>query len=276
MEATPPPPPAPDALAEEHAALDREEVELMRLRVIAPLWLRENPGLVLTGIYVAASIIGVLYHFLFFRRFGVNVLEFSEASDFLMVVVRDPLTVALALLGIPFYLVYGALTTPLSRWGRRHFATLRSTPEKRRKLHESMRPWWPLMQGAFIGIYAILFVMLYSTWRAKQIRAGDFRKVAVEYKTDSPRPDGSLRVEGLGLLGTTARFVFLYDQASRRTEVVPLDAIARLVWDARTRRERAADAAPASPPESAVEAPAKPPAPAVAPPVNPPAKPGNP
>ncbi len=209
MHATPPPPPAPDALAEEHAALDRDEAEFMRLRVIAPVWLRENPGLVLSGIYVAASIIGVLYHFLLFRRFGVNVLEFSEASDFLMVVVRDPLTVALALLGIPFYLVYGALTTPLSRWGRRHFATLRSTPEKRRKLHESMRPWWPLMQGAFIGIYAILFVMLYSTWRAKQIRAGDFRKVAVEYKTDSPRPDGSLRVEGLGLLGPTARFVFL-------------------------------------------------------------------
>ncbi len=276
MHATPPPPPAPDALAEEHAALDRDEAEFMRLRVIAPVWLRENPGLVLSGIYVAASIIGVLYHFLLFRRFGVNVLEFSEASDFLMVVVRDPLTVALALLGIPFYLVYGALTTPLSRWGRRHFATLRSTPEKRRKLHESMRPWWPLMQGAFIGIYAILFVMLYSTWRAKQIRAGDFRKVAVEYKTDSPRPDGSLRDEGQGLLGTTARFVFLYDQANRRTEVVPLDAISRLVWDARTRRERAADAAPASPPESAVEAPAKPPAPAVAPATNPPAKPGNP
>ncbi len=215
----------------------------MRLRLIAPLWLRENPGLVLSAIYVAASIIGVLYHFLFFRRFGVNVLEFSEASDFLMVVVRDPLTVASPCWGVPFYLVYGALTTPLSRWRRRHFAALRSTPEKRRKMHERMRPWWALIQGSFIGIYAILFVMVYSAWRAKVIRAGDFRKVAVEFKTDSPRPDGFLRIEGLTLLGPTARFVFLYDQVNRRTEVVPLDSIARLVWDARTRRERAADAA---------------------------------
>jgi hypothetical protein len=266
MQATPTPPPAPDADLAEQEALDREEAEFMRLRIIAPLWLRENPGLVLTGIYVAASIIGVLYHFLFFRRFGVNVLEFSEASDFLMVVVREPLTVALALLGVPFYLVYGALTTPLGRWSRRHFAALRSTPEKRRKMHERMRPWWPLMQGSFIGIYAILFVMSYSTWRAKQIRAGDFRKVAVEYKTDSPRPDGTLRIEGLGLLGTTSRFVFLYDQANRRTEVVPLDAIARLVWDARTRREREADAAPVSPA----------PLPAAKPPANPVSKPVNP
>jgi len=268
MHATPLPPPAPDATLAEQEALDREEAEFMRLRLIAPLWLRENPGLVLSAIYVAASIIGVLYHFLFFRRFGVNVLEFSEASDFLMVVVRDPLTVALALLGVPFYLLYGALTMPLSRWSRRHFAALRSTPEKRRKMHERMRPWWPLMQGGFIGIYAILFVMVYSSWRAKQIRAGGFRKVAVEYKTDSPRPDGTLRLEGLGLLGTTARFVFLYDQVNRRTEVVPLDAIARLVWDARTRRERAADAAPVPVP--------KPPEPVVPPPAKLPSKPGNP
>lgn len=238
----------------------------MRLRLIAPLWLRENPGLALSAIYVAASIIGVLYHFLFFRRFGVNVLEFSEASDFLMVVVREPLTVALALLGVPFYILYGVLTTPLSRWSRRHFAVLRNTPEKRRKMLERMRPWWPLMQGSFIGIYAILFVMVYSTWRAKEIRAGEFRKVSVEYKTDSPRPDGFLRIEGLGLLGTTSRFVFLYDPANRRTEVVPLDAIARLVWDARSHRERAADAAPASPS----------PVPAAKSPANPPAKPVNP
>lgn len=268
--------PVPDADLAEQEALDREEAELMRLRVIAPLWLRENPGLVLTGIYVAASIIGVLYHFLFFRRFGVNVLEFSEASDFLMVVVREPLTVALALLGVPFYVVYGALTTPLSRWSRRHFAYLRSTPEKRRKSHERLRPWWPLVQGSFIGIYAILFVMVYSTWRANQIRAGDFRKVTVEYKTDSPRPDGTLRIEGLGLLGTTSRFVFLYDQVNRRTEVVPLDAIARLVWDARTRRERTADAAPTLPPEPATAQTAKPPQPGATPPANPPSKPGNP
>lgn len=100
----------------------------MRLRLIVPLWLRENPGLVLTSLYVFASLVGVLYHFLFFRRFGVNVLEFSEASDFLMVVVREPLTVALALLGVPFYLVYVALTTPLSRLGQAQFFRVAQSP----------------------------------------------------------------------------------------------------------------------------------------------------
>lgn len=248
----------------------------MSLRLTAPVWLKDNPALGLTGIYLFASLVGVFFHFLLLRRFGFNVLEFSETSDFLMVVVREPLAVVLALLGVPFYLGYVALTMPLSRWGRKHFAWLRFTPEKRRKTLDGMRRWWPLMQGLFICVYAVVFVMIYSQWRAAVIRDGDFRKVTVEFKTDSPRADGALRAEGLALLGTTGRFVFLYDPAARRSEVVPLDAIARLVWDARTRRERAADAAPVAPPAPVTVPPSKPPEPAVAPPAHPPAKPGGP
>lgn len=175
---------------------------------------------------------------------------------------------------MPFYLVYVAVTTPLGRWARRNFSGLRKAPEERRKYYARMRPWWPLIQGAFITVYAVLFVMFYSQWLASKIRGGDYRKVAVEFKTDSPLAGGAFRAEGRALLGTTARFVLLFDPVAKRTEVVPLDSISRLVWDARTRRERAA--APVSPPEPAAVPPAKPPAPVVAPPANPPSKPGNP
>ena len=46
----------------------------------------------------------------FFRRFQLNVLEFSDATDFLRVVVREPLTVAMASLGLFFYWGYMWLT----------------------------------------------------------------------------------------------------------------------------------------------------------------------
>lgn len=236
-------PPVSDSLNEEHAALDREDAELLRLRVLAPLWLRENPGLVLTALYIGASLVGILFHYLFLRRFGLNVLEFSETSDFLMVVVREPLTVALALLCVPFYIGYGALTVPMGRWARRRFAILRSTPEKRRTNQVRMRPWMPALQISFIVVYAVVFVMFYSQWRAYQVRSGNFKKVTVEFKTDSPMADGALRAEGRALLGTTSRYVFFYDPVAKRSDAVPLDAIARMVWDARSRRERAADAA---------------------------------
>ena len=235
-------PPAGDLLAGQHADLDREEHELMRLKLAVPDWLRDNPGLCLTLIYLFASVVGVIFHSRLLKRFGFDVLEFSETSDFLMVVVREPLAVALALLGVPFYLVYGAATERASGWVRRKTNWLRATPVKRRKSLDDLRRMRPWIQAGFICAWAVVFVQYYSLWRSRQIRAGDFRKVTVHYKTDSPVPGGGLSAEGLAVIGTTSRYVFFYDPATKRSEVVPLDAIARLVWDARTRKEREAEA----------------------------------
>lgn len=215
----------------------------MRLQLAWPGWLRDNPGLSLTMLYLFASVVGMVFHYQLLKRFGFNVLEFSETSDFLMVVAREPLTVALALLGVPFYVFYMKTTMGVSDWAKKKSAWMRSTPEKRRKTLDGMRRWRVWIQLLFIGVWAMAFVQFYSLWRSRQIRAGEFRKVTVHYKTDSPNATGALRAEGLALLGTTSRYIFLYDPEAKRSEVVPLDSIARLVWDARTRKEKAADAA---------------------------------
>ncbi len=235
-------PPAGDPLAVQHADLDREEQELMRLKLSMPGWLRDNPGLNLTLVYLLASVVGMVFHYLLLQRFGFNVLEFSETSDFLMVVVREPLAVALALLGVPFYLVYRAAMAQLGGLVRRKTNWMRATPEKRRKDIANVRRLQPWIQAAFICVWAVVFVQYYSFWRAGQIRDGDFRAVTVHYKTDSPAAGGALTADGMALLGTTSRYVFFYDPATKRSAVVLLDAMARLVWDARTRKEKAADA----------------------------------
>jgi hypothetical protein len=265
-------PPVPDPVAEEEALLDRQARELLRLRLVVPVWLRRNPGLTLTALYLFASVVGVFFHFLLLRRFGFNVLEFSETTDFLMVVVREPLTVALALLGVVFYVVYIGAANWVGALVQGRFPRLKWSLEKRRKHLEDIRRIAPWLQVSFIGVYALVFVMVYSKWRANRIKDGDFRPMIVDYKTDSPLADGTFRAKNLALLGTTSRFLFFYDPATKRADVVPLDSIARLNWDARTRREKKADqeaaasteaAAAASTPAPAapVEVPAVPPAP---------------
>ncbi|AOS43142.1 hypothetical protein Verru16b_00183 [Lacunisphaera limnophila] len=206
----------------------------------------------------------MFFHHLLLRRFGLNALDFSETTDFLMIVVREPLTVALALLGVPFYIVYGNTVVKVGGWLQRVFPRLKRSPAQRRQSLETTRRWGPWLQVAFILTYALLFLMLYSTWRANRIKAGNFRPLIVEYKTDSPRVDGSQRSDHLALLGTTSRFAFLYDPTARRTEVVPLDSIARLSWDGRTRREQEADEKAARP-TPAANPPASSPLPAAAP-----------
>jgi hypothetical protein len=267
--------PAPELPTEEEALLDRQEREFHRAQLVIPAWLRRNPGVTLTALYLFASVIGVFFHYQLLRRFGFNALDFSETTDFLMVVVREPLTVALALLGVPFYLAYGALVVWIGTAVQRRFPRFKKSPETRRRNLESMRRLRPWLQGAFIGTYALLFVMIYSKWRATRIKEGDFRPMILDYKTDSPRPDGSLRTENLALLGSTARFAFFYDPATKRADVVPLDSIARLNWDARTSREREAAKETPTTAEAVTSVPAAPAvvptAPDAPPPAGPPA-----
>lgn len=99
----------------------------------------------------------------------------------------------------------------------------------------------PYVQAGFVLVYAMLFVLLYSAYQANRVRAGDFPKVTVEYKVDADSVRDPVTAT---LLGTTSRFLFVYRPETRRAEAIPFDAIARLSWDARSRREREADAEP--------------------------------
>lgn len=205
-----------------------------------PQWLKDNPGLVFTALYLMLSMIGLLYQFLFFRRFQLNVLEFSDATDFLMVVVREPLTIAMASLGLFFYWGYMWLSLRLTERFYRRWPRWRKDPVKLEASRERARKMVPSAQLTFIGVYAVLFTMLYSTWQSKRVREGAFPAVSVQFKADAV--SGSAPFQAT-LLGTTSRFVFLYRAETKRAEALPFDAIALLSWDARRQKERDADAA---------------------------------
>lgn len=217
--------------------------EIWKPRLRVPNWLRENPGLVLSALYLLLSAVGLLYQFLFFRRFKLNVLEFSDATDFLMVVVREPLTIAMASLGLFFYWGYMWSSLRVAGWCYRRWPRWRKDPAKLAASREKARKMVPSAQASFILTYAVLFTLLYSTWQAKRARDGDFPRVTVQFKTDAVAQAAPFEAT---LLGTTSRFVFLYRAETKRAEALPFDAIAQLSWDARRNREREADAAHAA------------------------------
>ena len=130
---------------------------------------------------------------------------------------------------------------------KRKWPKIMGTPEKQEKTRRKLQRIVLPMQIGFIGVYALVFVVMYSKYQANKIKAADRAKVTVEYRTDAP----SARPTPVGavLIGTTARFVFLYFHGTKEAEVVPVDAIARLTWDARFGKEKtpaAATPAPAS------------------------------
>lgn len=234
MTAVPPPPP-------DDPTSTAPDWEIWRPRLTVPAWLRSNPGLVFSAAYLVLSVVGLVYQWMFYRRFRLNVIELSDATDFLMVVVREPLVVAMASLGLGFYYVYMRGSLAVAGWCYRRFPRLVRDPAKLAESREKARRMAPGMQLAFIVTYALVFTGMYSLWQEKRARGGDFPQVTVEYKAgalaEAPRV--------ATLLGSTSRFVLLYDAEARRAQAVPADSIARLSWDARSRKEREQAAAPA-------------------------------
>jgi hypothetical protein len=217
--------------------------EIWKPRLRVPNWLRENPGLLLSVVYLSLSAVGLLYQYLFFRRFKLNVLEFSDAADFLMVVVREPLTIAMASLGLAFYWVYMWSSLKAAGWFFRRWPRWRTDPAKLAASREKARKMAPSAQVMFILTYAVLFTMLYSTRQADRARGGAFPRVTVQFKADAIPQAAPFEAT---LLGTTSRFVFLYRAETKRAEALPFDAIAQLSWDARRRQDREADEAGSS------------------------------
>jgi hypothetical protein len=177
---------------------------------------RQHPTLVLTAGYVVLTLVGLVYSAWLFLYFRINIIEYSETSDFLLAAVRAPLVILLAIL--PALIVF--LIGKVVAWARRKF------PRYDARYKRNERKWWSAehLRGpiwiAFIIVYAILFTQLYAKRVASEIRAGNGRKVRIELANGAPQS-----ADLPTLIGTTGSFVFLYYPEANETKIVPFNAV---------------------------------------------------
>jgi hypothetical protein len=196
-----------------------------------PPWWRtllaeEHLGLMLTLSYLILTLVGLSYEFWFFKYFRITIVEYVETSDFLLAAVREPLVIVLAIL--PLFLI--RLYLRFERWLR-----LRSPRFARRQQRWESKPYYtPAVRQAlwsFVALlYAFLFIQLYAERVTDRIKAGQGREVHIELGSGAPPPSPAL------LLGTTAKFVFIYVPAEKQTHIIPFDNVSRLVVSSEKRR----------------------------------------
>ena len=182
---------------------------------------REHPGLLLTAGYLALTIVGLIYELWFFMYFRINILEYVETSDFLLAALRTPLVIVLSVLPLP--LVW--LLIRSNEWLRHRFPQYGSW-DRRVLGTAGQRAMW----GLFVLIYAVLFTQLYAERVADRIKEGHGREVQVELASGARFASRTL------LLGTTSKFVFLYLPMEKKTHVVPIENLSRLVVSAEKSR----------------------------------------
>ena len=167
---------------------------------------REHPALLVSTFYLAASFIGMFYSWAYLRRFGINVFNYSQISDFLLVSLKEPFTWGLVILAVILVLIDNASSRRIER----------RTPAKWLAWYGS--PKYRFMNNFVAILMVLLFLYSYAFAQARDTRDGDGKYVDVMF-ADSGAATTAL------LLGTTGQFVFLYDDDTERVDIHPIENI---------------------------------------------------
>ena len=194
---------------------------------IRRLWdvCRREPMLLVTLSYLFVSVIGLWDSYWFYRRFDIPVLEYMQSSDYFVSGLRRPVYLLL----LSWVLLAAAAALWPMRWRERN-PERAARIERRwwgRFLFPRRTDWWVYfgLQPETATVLTSLLVMgfvfsAYSGAQAEVIRAGGGNLVEVGIGSDRQPLAGDWR-----MLGTSSAFVFLWDPAAGRTEVVPIEAI---------------------------------------------------
>ena len=195
-------------------------------------YLAAHPATAATAAYLYVSVLGSVYEWVYFRQFGVNIFDFAEANDFLLAAFRQP--IALLLL-VGSLLVYGSilLTSDVTERGilklagrltRTRAAVTEAAGKGIRFL--TTGSYWQTSPGRAInnGLWTVAFAM-YSLgpmvgvgmWDAKRLKE-EGELVCVKRRS----ADDSL---GTVLVGTTERFVILYEPGAGDVSIVALSEV---------------------------------------------------
>jgi hypothetical protein len=193
------------------------------------MFVREHPALALTLVYLAVTFVGRLDELWYFEFFKINIFNYSSPEDFFLAPVRNPIVV-------PFLLV-PALIIVFAAWVR----DKRSEPDQPTLSAQSnsLRHWWghPMARlaiGSMIVVTtAAALTQIHASRRSSEMKAGVGRRVSFE------RTDGIKFSEQPLLLGSTARFFFLYYPDRKVTEIVPVGNTALMTVDSHARLDSA-------------------------------------
>lgn len=199
------------------------ELTPVALRGLRERFRAEHVGLLLTLVYLFLAGVGMLHEALVFYAFRVNIIAFAEPSDFILAAFRDPLVVAVNLSALPLVWAYFS-------WARRRSQRAATGPRWLRGSDASrafVARHFSTLFVAAVALYALAFSLTYASMTARRLRQGQGQHVHVELVADPAH--SAADTTSMLLLGTTQKFVFLYDPARRATSVIPASNIARLV-----------------------------------------------
>lgn len=200
---------------------------------VATLWRRlcREPTLMFTTAYLLVAFLGLWSSYWFYSGFGISILDYLQASDYLVAGLRDP--------AYPLIFVIGMLLAVVVSWPealRRRYPEYVDALRRRRWWARAVFPRARVLTWDGLGIHPLtgvsvvmaLFMLLgsaiYMQLKGELLRErGRGTPIQVHLLGDAtPLPDQAR------LLGTSSAFVYLWWPTQRRAEAVPITSVRQL------------------------------------------------
>jgi hypothetical protein len=178
-------------------------------------FLASHPALVATAVYAQASTMGIVHMWVVSQRFGIRIMDFAGASDFLLAAFKHPHAMVLS---------FGFAAVALFAIGMYTLRAHRYRVLEPSHFTEShVTRMYYVWQGLLILVivYTVVPPLSAGFFHAEKVTRGEASRITVELRT-SASPAISSKLEGeVFLIGATEEFVFFYELTEKRTHVVP-------------------------------------------------------
>lgn len=164
--------------------------------------------MILTLCYAIITAIGTGYSFFFFREFEINIIKFADLSDFLLAAVLEPLSLII----FSLIIVLSIISFMFESWLKNRFPSYRRFTENRLKAKYTD----PIGYVTITVIYSVITVHTLAVKNADIIKSQGKDTFQVYFS----RSYGMHNNNEFELLGSTSRFVYLFDRTNKKSLVI--------------------------------------------------------
>ena len=183
-------------------------------------FLGKDINLSLSLSYIALIAIGMTFDVMYYREFDVNIIQFSDISDFLLTPFRDPFIIIFVAGSILFMFV----TLIFDDWIEANY------PKIYKSMYagisqESYNNFYKRYNGTLIFIFIFVYFVakIYGYNKADKIYKGNAPPITVIFKDNKFEPTDTLLY-----VGKTNNYTFLFNKGKKQIKIVPMSDVLRL------------------------------------------------
>ncbi|WP_027362659.1 hypothetical protein [Desulfospira joergensenii] len=185
-------------------------------------WLKDNWPWLAPVSYIYVTYVGMVQAYNLFKNFGLSIFEFAELNDFLLAAFQNPWFFLFVLLPFLFTGIFLVAITSIKKWVLYRGDSFQSPGRIKAAKFCSI---------LILGGLVILFPIWAQLTSKEDVLADENRKIRLLVSQGDKSKNVSGWIEKMRLIGTTEKFIFVYNEKTDTKIAIPQSNVYRLEFN---------------------------------------------